>query len=595
MPRAFDRQVLPITNNPNDSIEFWIRRGLSESGELWRVILESIKEQFDDLIREVLQRLLRFALDPEQAIEDLLGDLTSWADNLGAQITSFIYSVSGLDFSSWENFVASLSDGHGIDLPGIGDAMEGIDLSPGGVLSAIFDAAGNFLRNLLPSWIPQVSVHSIGDSQPNLLLEGSFQSADTLDGGGFTWDGTDGKTAVGCAVAVSDGEDHVLVSNLIPVSVDQVLSCGGFVSHAGVSGTDVIRVELNTYLGDVPVSTELIEALTPSGDSTDWTTELSGTFEVPDGVDMVALQIHVTSDAVAGVTKFDDCWIKKEQLIKQSFVSDLVAALADFTENIRQIIDNVFNAFNNLGEWLDEHNPVSAVMDAILGLLGIGRGNQADMALMASRVLALESAANTITMDFNGASSSSLGGDFSVSSSGGGAGSMGLNGSGAAVWHASGTGNRTQIARYTGSALTVNRCHMQWYLASTPQSYLFDDAYTYVCCRMDGTTNYLRVRSGWDSVRIQAVVSGSASNVGSAWSGSPKNGDKFDWFVGDGSDERHHVLLRNGQEILNFSETTSVYGGSNLHVGVGMETGNRAVFWQNIPAGLSVVTAAEVL
>ena len=557
--------------------------------------------------------------------------LKDWADNLGAQITSFIYSVSGLDFSSWPNFVASLSDGHGIDLPGIGQALEGIDLSsPGSVLAAIVGA----LRRTLTSWLPQVDLGSIGRFSPNLLEESNFSEEITIDDdGGFFWDGSTGRTSLGCAAVVCDGETHVLVSDHIPVSEGQKLDVGGFVSYAGVtSGSNSVCIDLNTYLNGVAVSTEPIDTLTPSGTDDDWSLELSGEYVVPAGVDTVATQLRVTSAATAGTIRFDDCWLKKLQKLLMEFTEKLkerweqTAALFGITDTdldgdvdiadvwnalwaavlkplgwiptvAQNIIDRIVGAFENLGQLGDLDNPVSRVLDAIFGIFSTGLTANTRVAAFEARVRALESAANTIVLDFNGPSASNPGAGFSVSSSGGGAGQMGLNGSGALVWQASGAGNRTQIARYTTSALTTNNCVLEWILASSPQSYIFDDGFTYICARMNGTTDYLRIRSGYDTVRVQAVVSGVVSNVGAAWTGGPKAGDAFAWQIGDtgGANNRHHVLTRNGVTLLDFTESTSLYGASYLHVGCGMETGNRLVFTQNIPAGLSVLTAAEVL
>lgn len=618
----------------------------------------------ESLLQVVVQAVQGFFIPGN--IGAAFSQLQSWAGNLSAQAIAFIYQQTGLDFSSWPAFLASLSDGKGIDLPaipkivaaldgipwesgdpgailrailsGIGsfgedlesvfrleyagddpalngiqgvfgflnaviqliiDALDGIDIQsgPGAILRAILAAGMRLVRNLRPEWLPQISLFSIGDSQPNLLAEPDFAAEETISGGGFYWDGTDGRTDPGCAAVDCDGEDHVVVSNLIAVSPGQVIDCGGYVSHAGATGTESIRIELATYLGDTQVSVATIGTITPTVDSTDWTASISGTFTVPAGVDMVAQQLHVTSDSTAGVVKYDDCWVKKQQLLKIPYVDQLSTALDEFTDRIRGIIDNVFNAFNNLGEWLDENNPLSSVLDAILGLLGIGTSAQSGVAIHEARIRALESAANTITLDFNGASASNPGPGFSVSSSGGGGGAMGLNGKGALVWKPSGAGNRTQLARYTTSALGTNNFIMEWVLASSPQSYLFDDAYTYLLARMDGTSNYIRIRSGYDSIRVQAVVGGVVSNIGPAWSGSPRSGDQYAWHVGDpgGGNNRHHQLLRNGVTLLDFTETTSVFGASNLHVGVGMETGNRLVLFQNIPAGLAVVTAMEVL
>lgn len=630
MPRAVDRLPLPVSHDPTRSMEFHVRWGLGKGVELWQEILSAIREFAEGLTKEVIQRLVGFIVDPEQSLEDLFEELTAWAANVpglaqivealtGAagtledlqdwaeglrdRIVDEIRTEAGIDLASWDAFLASLDDDKGIDLPAIPKivaALDGIPWEsgdPGAILRAILEAGLTFVRSLRPEWLPQISLFSIGDSQPNLLSEPDFSEAVTVDGGGFYWDGVDGRTAPGCAAVLGDGEGHVLVSNMIAVSKDQELSCGGFVSHAGVSGSGVIRIELATFLNGLPVSTQLIGSLSPGPDSTDWTTQIADTVTIPDGVDEVALQLHVTSGATAGVVKFDDCWVKKQQKLKIPFVDGLQTALGNLLDNIQGIIDRIINAFQNFGEFIDNNLPIGGVLDTIFGLLDGILGNSSRTAAHDARIRALESAANTITLDFNGSSSSDPGPGFTVTSSGGGSGSMGLNGKGALVWKPSGAGNRTQIARYTTSALSTNNCVLHWVLASSPQSYIFDDGYTYVCARMNGVTSYVRVRSGYDSVRLQAVVSGSVTNIGGSWSGSPKAGDEFEWHIGDpgGANSRHHVLKRNGVTILDFTETTSVVGASNLHIGCGMETGNRLVITQNIPAGLSVLTAAEVL
>jgi len=545
-------------------------------------------------------------------------------------ITGFFVPGAGSATDQLRQWAENLQDQIG-DWPGIGDLVEVLTGKEDGDLNDLgtyvnnmrsflanidfndpsfnpLDAARQFITlmvrpflNLLfswvrPQWLPQVSLYSIGDNQPNLLAEPDFDAPETVDGGGFYWDGEDGKDGVGCAAIACDGEDHVLVSNFIPVSEGQKILLGAYVSHAGVEGEDVARVEVNTYLEDgSPVSTQLVAKLDASGNSTDWSKKLEGEFTVPAGVYMIAQQLHVTSSATSGVIKFDKCWVRKAQQIQKTWIEGLVSQLDSFWQSIQQIPDNIYNAFHNLGEWLEENTPIGWIKDVILGLLNIGTGAQSGLAMLEARVRALESAANTITLTFNGPSSNSPGPNFDVTSFGGGAGNMGQNGNGALVWKPSGAGNRTQLARYTGGSLTTDNCILEWVLASTPQSYLFDDAFTYILARMNGFTDYVRVRSGWDTIRIQAVVGGSVINIGPTWNGYPKAGDHFQWHIGDSGDVRSHRLLRNGIEILNFTETTSQYGAGHRHIGVGMETGNRLVFFQNIPAGLAVVTAVEVL
>jgi len=557
--------------------------------------LLEIGEQFIEQFLAWVVRAVAGVFIPGEASFDQLRD---WALNIPI-LGDIIEAITGLVGGGIEELTQFFTN--------VRNFFQGLDFnSPSfNIIDAAREFVGNVVRPFLallfswvrPEWLPQVSLFSIGDSQPNLLAEPDFAEDVTVDGGGYYWDGTDGRTAPGCAAVACDGEDHVLLSNLIPVSKDQTLNVGAYVYHAGVTGSDVISVELATFLDESPVSTSVIGAITPSGDSTDWSTSISGSFTVPDGVNMVTLQLHVTSGATSGVVKFDDCWVKKEQKLKIGFVDALQSALDNLLSNIQGIIDRIVNAFENLGEFIDTNFSINKVLDTVFGLLDGILTNSSLTAAQGARIRALESAANTITLDFNGASSSTPGPGFVVTSTGGGSGAMGLNGKGALVWKPSGAGNRTQIARYTTSSLSTDSCVLNWVLASTPQSYLFDDAYTYICARMNGVTDYVRVRSGYNGVRIQAVVSGSVTNIGDGWMGSPKAGDEFEWHIGEsgGTNLRHHVLKRNGVTILDFSETTSLNGSSYRHVGCGMETGNRLVITQNIPAGLSVLVAAEVL
>ena len=57
------------------------------------------------------------------------------------------------------------------------------------------------------------------------------------------------------------------------------------------------------------------------------------------------------------------------------------------------------------------------------------------------------------------------------------------------------------------------------------------------------------------------------------------------------------MLSRNGAPIIDATDSAAVslLGSDYRRIGASMETGNRLVFFQNIPAGLGVVTASEVL
>lgn len=459
-------------------------------------------------------------------------------------------------------------------------------------------------------WIPQIDLSSIGQFSPNLLSEGGFDDPVTVKPNtGFVWDGAHGHKANGCASVTANGADYVLVSEVIPVTPGQTIWAGASAQYAGATGSaSSVLVELVACVEDesqdsgyAPVSTVQLGALTPSGTAPGWAvlSNESSKYTVPSsGVDGVAVQLHVTPDALTGTIRYDDAFLKKTQKLPIPFVGELPETLQAAAARVQSIIDRIINAFENLGEFVDGEHDVEDVLGAIFGIFDVGLGARTKAAAIEARVRQLESAANSIVLDFAGSSSTTLSG-WTVVSSGGGAGAMGPDGKGNLVWHPSGVGNRTQLGRYDLGSLTVDNGHMEWILSSSPQSYIFDDAWTYVLFRMQDTANCTRIRSGFGEIRIQAVVAGAVTNIGLPWSGNPKAGDQFALDFGEaaGANKRHFVLSRNGAPILDVTDSGNVsqVGAAFHKIGAGMETGNRLVFFQNIPAGLGVLTASEVL
>ena len=318
------------------------------------------------------------------------------------------------------------------------------------------------------------------------------------------------------------------------------------------------------------------------------------------GADFIEAFLRHVVEAVAGV--FLPGIAAFQQLHDWGLL--VVGGIANAANMIQQIIDNIVNAVNYLGEWLTEMNPLSAVAEAILGLLGIGTNAQRGVSDLDARVRALEgSTANAIVLDFSAPASATMADlGFTVATSGGGAGRMGPNGAGALVWTPSGGGSRTELARYDEESLSADVCRLEWVLSSTPDKPLTGGTtpYTFVLARVedDSFDNFVRVRIAHDEVRVQAAVAGTVTNIGPAWAGSPRAGDQFEWLLGDTGNGGHHVMKRNGSIILDFTETTSVSGSNYRHIGVGMSTGPRSfggVAQQGIPAGLAVLTATEVL
>lgn len=265
----------------------------------------------------------------------------------------------------------------------------------------------------------------------------------------------------------------------------------------------------------------------------------------------------------------------------------------------QDIIDRVINAWENLGELIDRNLSVTGVLDSIFGIFDTASRALFTTTEITTRIRQLESASRSIVLDFAGSRTNLAMPAWQVGTWGGGAGNLGIDGKGNLVWLPSGAGNRTQLAIYQTNQLDTDRARLEWVLSTTPQSYVFDDAYTYICYRVSASDGYnymLRVRSGYEWIYIQQVVGGQATVLGSVKI-SPKAGDNYVWEVGYGHDRRY-TLWRNGNPIIdvdNHPSDTSRLGEGYRHLAVGMETGNRLVFGQNIPAGLGVLTASEVL
>ena len=515
------------------------------------------------------------------------------------------------------------------------DALDGIPWEsgdPGAILRAILEAG----RTLLRSWIPLVDLGSIGRFSPNLVLENDFSSAAAIEPGlKFEFDDTDGVgSPLGCARIALDGTDNVLVGKTtIPVVEGQKLDVSVMCKRESVTATgDAVFLELLTFAGEVQQSVVQLVALNPSGSGA--FASLSGSWTVGPGVDSVVPRLRTTEAGTAGVVKFDKVAVRKVQRLDMDFTENLrkrweeTAGLlgivdtdldgdVDFTDVWNTLwsgglkplgwiptvsqntIDRIINAFDNLGDLVDTNLGVEGVLDALFGIFNTGLTANNRVSAFEARLRSIESAANTILEGFDGSASNNLGANWTVvQTSGGGAGSVGRDGRGNGVWRPSGAGNRTQILRYNASELTVDCGFIQTQLSSTPQSFLFDDAYTYLCWRMNAAGDtYYRLRIGHPGIRVQKVVSGVVTTIGSPWVGEPKGGNVIDVAFGDpgGTNLGHVVVRRNEVTILDVTDVSPVSGSLYRSVGMGMETGNRLVLFQNIPAGLGVFMAAEVL
>lgn len=638
MPRSVDWSPLPLTHDPTQSLEFHVRQGIARGVEMWQIILDAIRDHAEQLVREVIQKLLGFVADPGQALEDLFAELGSWAGEIPGigPLAEALTGMAGAQLSDVASHFNKLWAG-----------LQGIDLSgdPGAVLRAIMTAVLGWVKNLRPEWLPLIDLGSIGRLASNMVAENGFTEQKTIASGlRWVWDGTDGAPdpdtgdpSVGCARFPCDGTDNPLSSQVpIPVRQGEELDVGQMVRRESVTAAaGALRLELVSRYRGAVVSTVTIADMDPSG-SADWA-PMSGTWIVPAGVDEVVPQPRVTDAATAGIIKVDRVWVKKIQRLDMDFTKNLVkrweqiAAFAGVTDTdldgdidvidvwnslwsgrlkglnwipnaTQATIDWINAGFASANELLDEGLDQTIVGGVISELLGQGTRNASLVAKHEARLRAIESAGNALTDDFERGASSSPGGLWTpYHSSGGGSGGPGTDGKGNLVYKPSGISNRIAVVRHTG-AITTDACKLVVLLSSTPPSTWPDDAYSYAGFSAHaGSVTYGRLRIGGASVHLQAMAAGTAYDL-VTWNIDCKAAHQLELQRGEAGGVNMHTyrLWLNGVQVgdpWTDPNARLPYGAGYRSMVAGMETSLRVglIPSQWIPAGFAYLQLQEVI
>ncbi|ULN72305.1 hypothetical protein [Mycolicibacterium smegmatis] len=342
-----------------------------------------------DLALFVAKMLERFLKDVVLAVVGFFvpGDLGAayeqlkdWATNLPDQIVSFIDNVAGINLASWDDFVASLNDGKGIDLPFITSFIAGAQQFFGAIdfTDPDFDpedAAREFVRTIvqpflnivsriLPGLLGPLPIGLLTDETTTLLYEGGFDDPVTIvQGDGVTHDATDGapgSAPLGCARVACDGSFKIRRTEPQPVAKDWVLKAGADVKYESVvaaGGSNAVRVEIVPYMGEGNpqaavwmASDESPAGTEPWGPLNAW-----GSYTVPAGVTHVSVQWVVATEATGGVVKFDNVYLQATQKIPQAFTKDLPEDLSSLFNWLGTLIDSALDALGitPVGDLLD--------------------------------------------------------------------------------------------------------------------------------------------------------------------------------------------------------------------------------------------------
>ena len=381
MPRAVDPSLagggLPLTNDP------LVRLG------------HNVVPQPMDLLK-LLQQMLEGLPD---AIENLLFPAIEQLTGIDMSMFLPLLKVMDLDFSSPQAFLESLMrmlvvmpGALMILLPGLIDRLIAPDSSemmtsllsgliPSlaalptllfqladaliksgvGLLSTLSPLNALNLFNIIPvSSLGLVGYSHIGDSNPNLLANPSFDGAESVQGSGiWFYDDTVGRTTPGSVYTVADGTLKQLISNPIPVSPDQKLDMSAYCEWSGLvyTGTTPIQVRVMKLLSNTRIGPDDVAApVSPAANQTSWL-RFGAEYVAPAGCDAVCLLLTVNATATAGTIRFDDGDVHKTGKLKIPWVDGLPEELQATLNQIQALLDSIFQTFAQtaaVGNTLDD-------------------------------------------------------------------------------------------------------------------------------------------------------------------------------------------------------------------------------------------------
>lgn len=278
MPRSFDRIPAPF-NDPNQGLEFHIGTAFQQGLDMWKAIIDGIIEYAENLVKELIQKLLGLDVDPEQALEDLWNLLTGWTD----------------------------------DIPILGD---------------IIQIVKDFLNgNSFPGVL---SISRIANIIQDLIYgAGEFLTAESVtDNPYFDWDSvTPGFISGGSIRATANGTQQVLRTEPFEVFPGQTLELRAASQWTGASataGSNPVKVGFTPFDADGnPLADVIRGSLQPSGDHGWQWIPVADKWPVPAGVKYVSQLLILDAGATAGTFRFSNASAWASNLLDLGLVKDL--------------------------------------------------------------------------------------------------------------------------------------------------------------------------------------------------------------------------------------------------------------------------------
>jgi len=288
---------------------------------------------------------------------------------------------------------------------------------------------------------------------------------------------------------------------------------------------------------------------------------------------------EVTGIDLTGVVEFMD-WISQQVGI----------VMAGFGQVWQDLLDGIAEVFRPLGENIEA--TIADVVAAIEGIFTTGKdaklsADNANITVQALRAMLAGGGSDEFDYETANTLPSAL---YEVSFGGAGAGNYGPNGNGFLVWKPSGGGVREIIYRRTDTTLLDDDMVITSVWAEKPFDVLFPKTFGYLCGRMSLVSNntHVRAKISDNDARIEAVVSGTATQIGSTKSLKVTAGDVFELWLGHPDHPRRFWLKQNGVTVLTVDDgaadgtgSVSEKGSAYRQAGIGARVDNYLILFQN--------------
>ncbi|MCC9181071.1 hypothetical protein [Mycolicibacterium mageritense] len=342
MPRAVDLrpEKFDVSHDPTQQLS--PDTGLEQLGGP----IDELGKLLGEFPRRLIETLLGIAEDP-------IPEVAQWVANVPglSQIVKALTGIPGTIEQLGQAF-ANLREFLTIDI-------NAPDFDPQAAaqhfVAAVVQPFIKVISQIRAALLGPLPIGLLTNDTPTLLLEGGFDEPITIvEGSGFFHDATDGvpgTSPLGCARAECDGTHKQTATALLKVGPGWALKLGGRVKYENlVAGANALRINLLPYAdentpwsgGAVMVATAGTVSGTSGGDGGWGTTPIEGTWTVPlTGVQYVAVEVHVTDAATAGVAKYDEVYLLATQLIPQIFTKDLPEDLLTLWNGLGGLVEQM--------------------------------------------------------------------------------------------------------------------------------------------------------------------------------------------------------------------------------------------------------------